>query len=247
MDRPLDERTISALGQIVDFAAAGAKLVRRGHEAYGHDPMLRLAGEAIMRRFDDAVLRLDEAFLAAHPSIDWAALTMTRDLDNSPAGSYVDYWEFLETSLPVEVRKVRHILDDWRSRPLPAREDDADDDHPLAVTPPPRVDRGPGPAPIDDDDFHHVVERLNEWAESATASGDDGPIDVVYPSGRMVRIVMSADDLSSMLVVSGTIDEALFHIMASLRELPEDTPYLVYGNNYTLVPSAEPTLRPPRS
>lgn len=255
MQRPLDQRTIRALTQIVDFAGAGAQLVDRGPDAYVHDPMLRLACEAIMRRFDDAVSQLDELFLAAHPSIDWAGLTMTRNLGRGPGGTYDDYWEFLETCLPVEIRKVKRILDEWWSRPLPASLGSEVKAHPLAVSAPHHLDKGTGSAPINDDDFRRVVERLNDWAESATAPGDEGPIDVVYPSGRLVRIVLSAADLSDMLVVSGTIDSALLSVMDSLRKLPDDTPYLVYSNNYILVPSGEPILpirvmprgaRPPR-
>jgi hypothetical protein len=242
MEQQLDERTRLALGQIADFAAAGAQLVTRGREAYAEDPMLRLAGEAIMRRVEDAVSRLDGAFLAAHSSIDWPAMTMTRHLSNGPAGDYGEYWEFLEARLPVEVRKVTRILDDWWPRPLPARQDGSVNDDPLRGAAPPSSDRGQSAGLIDDEDFRQLVERLNEWAGSASAPSDDGPIDVVFPSGRAVRIVMTADDLSDMLVVSGTIDGALHGFMESLRQLPDDTPYLVYGNCYSLVPSTEPTL-----
>jgi hypothetical protein len=175
MEQPLDERTRLALGQIMDLAAAGAQLVTRGREAYDKDPMLSLASEAIMRRFDDAVSRLDGAFLAAHASIDWPAMTMTRHLSNGPAGDYGEYWEFLETRLPVEVRKVTRIPDDWWSRPLPARQAGSVNDDPLGGAAPPSSGRGQSAGLIDDEGFRQVVERLNEWAGSASASGDEGP------------------------------------------------------------------------
>ena len=85
-------------------------------------------------------------------------------------------------------------------------------------------------------EFRQLVERLDDWVESARAPSDDGPIDLVLPGGRRVRIVMTADDLAEMYVVVGTFDGALFSVMESVRDLPDDAPYLVYGHNYLLEP-----------
>jgi uncharacterized protein with HEPN domain len=111
MGQEADERSYFALGQIQDFAGAATQLVSRGREAYLCDPMLRLAGEAIMRRLDDAVSRLDATLLDEHPSIQWAQLTMTRAISDGPGGHYDAYWRYLETGLPLDARKIGQILD----------------------------------------------------------------------------------------------------------------------------------------
>ena len=88
-----------------------------------------------------------------------------------------------------------------------------------------------------------VVERLAEWAAAASAPSDDGPIDVTYPDGRTARIVVTARDVAEMYVVQGTLDQIMLQFADSLRSLPDDMPYLVYGRTYDLVPSTEPVLR----
>jgi uncharacterized protein with HEPN domain len=111
MEERLDEAARLALGQIEDLASAAAQLVARGRAAYDSDPMLRLAAEAIMRRFSDAVSRLSAHFIAAYPSIRWHELAMTHDLDHGPGGNYDAYWDYLETRLPSDVREVTAVLD----------------------------------------------------------------------------------------------------------------------------------------
>ena len=111
MKQQTDEQARLALGQIEDFAGAAARLVARGRSAYDNDPMLRLAAEAIMRRFGDAVSRLSADFMATHPSIRWHELAMTHDLDEGPGGNYAAYWDYLETRLPSDVREVTALLD----------------------------------------------------------------------------------------------------------------------------------------
>ncbi len=69
------------------------------------------AAEAIMRRFSDAVSRLSADYIAAHPSIRWHELAMTRDLDRGPGGNYAAYWHYLETRLPSDIREVTALLD----------------------------------------------------------------------------------------------------------------------------------------
>lgn len=111
MKQEADERSYFALAQIEDFARAAAQLVAQGRKVYDSDPMLKLAGEAIMRRFTDAVSRLDGAFMAEYPSIRWSELTMARDISQGPGGDYDSYWDYLETRLPSDALKVTRILD----------------------------------------------------------------------------------------------------------------------------------------
>jgi uncharacterized protein with HEPN domain len=117
MEQEADERSYFALAQIEDFSQVAAQLVGRGRSAYESDPLLRLAGEAIMRRFDDATSRLDATFLAEHPSIRWSDLTMTRNISDGPGGHYDDYWEYLEAGLPTDVPRITQILDAHSRRP----------------------------------------------------------------------------------------------------------------------------------
>lgn len=241
----LDDRTRFALAQIADFADAGARLVARGQVAYGNDAMLKLAGEAIMRRLNDAVSRLDGAFLAAHPTIDWTAMTATRDIGAAAGGRYDEYWHFLATRLPTEVLKVHRILSDWASRPPPFRPGVTSVGQPDEATVAPSGNVEQVAVAIDDENFRQLVERLDDWAANAFAPNNDGPIDLMLPDGRTVRIVMSADDLSDMLVVVGTLDGALVSVMEAVRNLSDHTPYLVYGAHYALEPSTGPTLPAP--
>jgi hypothetical protein len=36
---------------------------------------------------------------------------MTYDLDQGPEGNYNEYWEYLETRLPSDIREVTNLLD----------------------------------------------------------------------------------------------------------------------------------------
>ena len=69
----MDDRTRRTLEDLLAFAAMGARLVDRGHDAYLADEALRLASEAVLRRVGDAVARLDQAFLDRQPSVRWRA------------------------------------------------------------------------------------------------------------------------------------------------------------------------------
>ena len=233
MEEDLAPDVKRALWKIQDMGSLARRLVKRGHDAYRQDGLLWLAAEAIMRRLADAVAELDEAFLADHPEVDWAAMRSAEVLGDRPEPGLTILWSYLSTQLPADLRAITVIQDAWSWRPLPG---------PADGEPEPVHDRVGGP--IEDDDFRRAVQRLHEWTAGATAPGDDGPIDVTCPDGRKVRIHMSARDLADMHVVRGTLGGCLLSIAYAVRELLEDVPYLVYGPTYTLVPSATPTLPP---
>ena len=236
METELDERTREALAQIQNFGRAATVLVRRGEQAYDSDGMLRLAGEAILRRLDDAVAGLEEDFLAVHPEVDWASMRMVRGIREGGTRGYQEQWGYLSTGLPKDLETIERLVDAWWWRPLPGPGDGA---VPPVVTP-----RGAGE--VRDADFRALVQRLDAWTVGAYAPGDDGPIDVVLPDGRAVRIVMTARDLANMHVVQGTLDGCLISVACSVRRLPEGLPYLVYGSTYSLESSPEPTPPPSR-
>ena len=229
----LDERTRSSLVQIQVLADVAAQLVARGKAEYLGDTMLWLAGEAILRRLDDAVSGLDESFLDRHPEIDWAAMCMARDIGSEVGEHHDAYWGFMRIRLAPEVARVARILRDWETRPLahPVGPVASLADPPLtAGSRPGGGGCGPGPSR----EFRELVERLDDWAASASAPDDNGPIHLVMPGGRRIEIVLSADDLADMMVLVATVDGALLNIKDGVRGMPDEAPYLVYGTNYLL-------------
>jgi uncharacterized protein with HEPN domain len=110
---PLDGRTRQVLGDFLDFAATGARLVARGRATYDADEMLHLAAEAILHRIGEAVARLSDDFTKAHPQVHWRPMKGMRNLVAHEYGA-VDYnilWNSLEHDLPHEAIEVQRILD----------------------------------------------------------------------------------------------------------------------------------------
>jgi uncharacterized protein with HEPN domain len=100
------------LDDFLEFAETGARLVARGRDAYDADEMLRLAGEAILHRIGEAVARLGEEFIRAHPTVAWRRMKGMRNLLAHDYGA-VDYnivWNALAHDLPREAGAVRRIL-----------------------------------------------------------------------------------------------------------------------------------------
>lgn len=109
----LDGRTQQVLGDFLEFADTGARLVARGRDAYDVDEMLRLAAEAILHRIGESVARLDDQFTKANPEVSWRPMKAMRNLVAHVYGA-VDYnilWNALERDLPREAAAVRRILD----------------------------------------------------------------------------------------------------------------------------------------
>lgn len=233
MEQDLDPGTKQALCRIQTMGSLARRLVRRGHDAYVQDNLLALAAEAIMRRLADAVAELDHGFLAAHPEVDWSAMQAAQTVDEGPEPQRTAFWTYLATQLPAELREIQRILDAWWWRPLPG---------PRGCAGVSTRDAPHASGDLRDQDFRRVVERLDGWTAAASAPSDDGPIDVTYPDGRTARIVVTARDVAEMHVVHGTLDQIMVHFAHSLRSLPDDMPFLVYGRCYDLVPSTEPVL-----
>lgn len=108
------ERT---LGDLVAFAGMADRLVRRGKTAYDGDETLRLASEAILHKIGEAVARLPEDFLAAHPSVSWRSMKAARNIV-AHQDEQVDYeiiWNAFTGRLPREMATVRQLLRDAES------------------------------------------------------------------------------------------------------------------------------------
>lgn len=113
-----EDRTDRLLRDILGFAEAAARIVARGRDAYDSDETLQLATEAILHKLGEAISRLPEEFIAAHPGVAWRAMKATRNL---VAHQYdqVDYgilWNGIARRLPGEMEQIRTILDARRSR-----------------------------------------------------------------------------------------------------------------------------------
>lgn len=100
------------MGDIVDFSELAARLVARGRPAYDHDEMLPLAAEAILHRVGEAVSRLPESLIAAHPEVRWRLMRGMRNLiaHEYDALDPVIVWNTLAHELPIDAAAIQAIL-----------------------------------------------------------------------------------------------------------------------------------------
>lgn len=109
-----DERTTRILLDLIAFSEAASRLVARGKAAYDQDEAIRLAAEAILHKIGEAVSRLPDEFVQAHPEVPWRAMKATRNLV-AHAYEQVDYqiiWNAFAVRLPAESERIRAILDE---------------------------------------------------------------------------------------------------------------------------------------
>lgn len=110
-------RTRQALADFCAFAALGDGLVAQGRTAYDGNIYLRLSAEAIVHRMGEAIARLPQAVLTAHPEIRFS---LAKGMRNRVAHQYhiVDYeilWQALSVDLPRMANQVTELL----ATPLP--------------------------------------------------------------------------------------------------------------------------------
>jgi len=115
-DQPgMNQRVRQSLADLVDQAAAAARLVARGKPAYDADEMLRLAAESLLIRLGECVDRIDKAdhgFVAAHAELELRRLKDTRNL-LAHGYDIVDHalvWAILVTNIPAVARRVQEFL-----------------------------------------------------------------------------------------------------------------------------------------
>lgn len=109
----LGQRDQQALGDLVEFAETGARLIARGRKAYDEDEMLRLAAESVIHRLGEAVSRLGDDVVAANPQVQWRGMKAMRNVVAHEYGA-IDYnlvWNSLADHLPNDAAQVRKILD----------------------------------------------------------------------------------------------------------------------------------------
>jgi len=103
--RPLDP----VLADIEEAAEAALELIGRGRDAWDHDRLLRLAGEAVIGRIADAANRLIDEVKRAVPDVPWDDIGGIRILVDH-IYHRVDYgalWQTLEEDVPLLMRRLR--------------------------------------------------------------------------------------------------------------------------------------------
>lgn len=96
----------------MEFVETAARLVERGRAAYDEDEMLRLAAQSIVHRIGEAVARLDDGLVRAHPEVRWRLMKGMRNVVAHDYGAidHVLVWDALERDLPREASEVARIL-----------------------------------------------------------------------------------------------------------------------------------------
>ncbi len=101
------------LGDLVEFAETGARLIARGRKAYDEDEMLRLAAESVIHRLGEAVSRLSDDVVAANPQVRWRGIKGVRNVVAHECAA-IDHnlvWNSLADPLPNDAAEVQRILD----------------------------------------------------------------------------------------------------------------------------------------
>lgn len=112
MARPVDD----VVGELQEAVRAGADLVGRGRSAWDADRVHRLAGEAIISRVGEAVVKLPEEVRAAMPSVPWREWRAQRNLV-AHVQHRIDpqlLWVTLDRDLPA----LGRALGRWQQRSL---------------------------------------------------------------------------------------------------------------------------------
>lgn len=112
VEKTYGRRARLSLLDFLDFAEQAAELVSRGRAAYDQDAQLRLAGEAIVHRLGEAVARLPDSLLKAHPVIPFRAAKRMRFLIASHGRADPEIiWATLSNNLPAMAAQVKQLLE----------------------------------------------------------------------------------------------------------------------------------------
>jgi uncharacterized protein with HEPN domain len=104
------------VGDLLDAASAAAEIVARGEEAWHHDRLLRLAGEAVINSIGDAAGKLPDEVRWAMPTVPWDEIRANRVL---VAHIYhrIDP-DILWATLSQDIPRLASELDRWRGPEL---------------------------------------------------------------------------------------------------------------------------------
>lgn len=109
-----EERTRRALSDTIGFANEISQYVTSLGEQnfYSHRPT-QLIAEALLHRIGEAVSRLEDAFVAEHPAVEWQKMKGMRNVVAHQYG-FIDYrivWRALSDVLPNDVAAIKRILE----------------------------------------------------------------------------------------------------------------------------------------
>jgi uncharacterized protein with HEPN domain len=102
-----------ALTDILGFADEISRYVTALGEQnfYAHRPT-QLIAEALLHRIGEAVSRLDDGFIAEHPTVEWQKMKGMRNVVAHEYG-FIDYrivWRALRDALPADAAAIQRIL-----------------------------------------------------------------------------------------------------------------------------------------
>lgn len=111
----LDPRTQRHLADIVGFASELEEYVTAlGEPNFHGDRPTQLVAEALLHRMGEAVARLDDDFVTAHPEVEWQKIKGMRNVVAHEYG-FIDYrivWRALTDDLPSDVALIQRLLGD---------------------------------------------------------------------------------------------------------------------------------------
>jgi uncharacterized protein with HEPN domain len=109
-----DDRTWTALADILRFVEVGLSLAGRGKVWYDDDPanVPGLAAESLVMKIGEAVSRLPINFRQLHPEVDWRAIKDMRILlsHNYEATNYQVVWFTLTKDFPELKQRIDQIM-----------------------------------------------------------------------------------------------------------------------------------------
>lgn len=110
---PFSERTERSLTDLLGFAREIVEYVTSlGEQNFCDHRPTQLAAEALLHRIGEAVARLPEDFLVAHPEVEWQKMKAMRKVVAREYG-FIDYrivWRALSEALPKDVAAIDRIL-----------------------------------------------------------------------------------------------------------------------------------------
>ncbi len=115
-----DDRTWTALADILRFVEVGLSLAGRGKVWYDDDPanVPGLAAESLVMKIGEAVSRLPINFRQLYPEVDWRAIKDMRNLlsHNYEATNYQAVWFTLTKDFPELKERIDQIM---KSKKIP--------------------------------------------------------------------------------------------------------------------------------
>lgn len=114
MSASTPDRTTRTLKEIIGFAdEIRLYVTSAGEQNFYADRKTQLIAEALLHRIGEAVSRLPETLITAHPEVKWRMIKGMRNIVAHEYG-FIDYrivWRALQESLPRDVEAMERILD----------------------------------------------------------------------------------------------------------------------------------------